>query len=114
MPENGTGANMEWLTGGSYGVKFKQDMRRYYGSFVYCDGRGEMIPNDQSFCEIDPSVKDKWGIPVLRFHWEWSEHERRQAAHMQKTFAYIIGAMGGRMEGAPQADGAKGIERGGA
>ena len=24
-----------------------------------------------------------WGIPVLRFHWKWSEHETRQAAHMQ-------------------------------
>ena len=113
MPDNGTGTKMEWLTDGSYGAKFKQDMRRYYGSFVYFDGRGEMIPNDHSFCEIDPSVKDKWGIPVLRFHWEWSEHERRQAAHMQKTFADIIGAMGGRTEGAAQADGARAIAPGG-
>ena len=90
MPGHGTGAELEWLTGGSYGAKFKEDVRRYYGSFVYFDGRGEMIPNEQSYCEIDPQVKDKWGIPVLRFHWEWSEHERRQAAHMQKTFADII------------------------
>ena len=35
-------------------------------------GRGEMIPNDKSYCEIDPVVKDKYGIPVLRFHWQWS------------------------------------------
>jgi hypothetical protein len=41
-------------------------------------------------------VKDKWGIPVLRFHWKWSEHETRQAAHMQRTFAQVIEAMGGR------------------
>ncbi|HLQ13268.1 MAG TPA: GMC family oxidoreductase [Steroidobacteraceae bacterium] len=113
MPGLGTGAGMEWLTGGSYGLKFKQDVRRYYGSFVNFDGRGEMIPNEQSFCEIDPDVKDKWGIPVLRFHWGWSEHERRQAAHMQKTFADIITAMGGRTNGAPQADGAKAIAPGG-
>ena len=38
---------------------------------------------------------DKWGIPVLRFHWKWSEHEIRQAAHMQRTFADWIEAMGG-------------------
>src|SRR5256885_13607256 len=31
MPGHGTGAGMQWLTGGSYGVKFKQDVRRYYG-----------------------------------------------------------------------------------
>jgi choline dehydrogenase-like flavoprotein len=80
---------------------------------VWFDGRGEMIPNDKSFCEIDPLVKDKWGIPVLRFHWQWSEHELRQAAHMQRTFADIIEAMGGRTHGAIKTDGAKAIAPGG-
>ncbi len=113
MPGFGTAAGLEWLSGGSYGAKFKQDVRRYYGSFVYFDGRGEMIPNDQSYCEIDPKVKDKWGIPVLRFHWQWSEHELKQAAHMQKTFANIIDAMGGKPRDPPQSDGAKAIAPGG-
>ena len=76
-------------------------------------GRGEMIPNDDCYCELDPKVKDKWGIPVLRFHWKWSEHETRQAAHMQKTFAEIIEAMGGRVKGAAITDGAKAIDPGG-
>jgi choline dehydrogenase-like flavoprotein len=58
-------------------------------------------------------MKDKWGIPVLRFHWQWSEHERRQAAHMQRTFANIIEAMGGRVHGTVQTDGAKAIAPGG-
>src|SRR5437764_1138308 len=102
MPGHGTGAGMEWLTGGSYGVKLKEDVRRYYGSFVHFDGRGEMIPNEHSYCEIDPSVKDKWGIPVLRFHWQWSEHELRQAEHMQRTFAEIVDAMVGRTRGPVQ------------
>jgi len=113
MPDVGTAAGLEWLTGGSYGAKFKQDARRYYGSFVGFDGRGEMIPNEHSWCEIDPSVKDKWGIPVLRFHWQWSDHETRQAAHMQKTFAEIIEAMGGRVRGHVETDGAKAIAPGG-
>ena len=113
MPGFGTGADLEWLNGGSYGAKFKQDVRRYYGSFVYFDGRGEMIPNDQSYCEVDPQLKDKWGIPVLRFHWQWSVHELRQAAHMQKTFAAIIDSMGGRTHGTAQTDGAKAIAPGG-
>lgn len=113
MPSLGTAAGIEWLTGGSYGLKFKQDARRYYGSFIGFDGRGEMIPNEHSYCEIDPSVKDRWGIPVLRFHWKWSDHETRQAAHMQRTFAQIIEAMGGRVKGEVLADGAKAIAAGG-
>jgi choline dehydrogenase-like flavoprotein len=113
MPSLDTAAGIEWLTGGSYGRKFKQDVRRYYGSFVYFDGRGEMIPNEHSYCEIDPDKKDRWGIPVLRFHWQWSDHETRQAAHMQRTFAKIIDAMGGRVKGQVLTDGAKAIAPGG-
>jgi choline dehydrogenase-like flavoprotein len=113
MPGMGTGAGLDWLTGGNYGAKFKEDARRYYGTFVGFSGRGEMIPNDDSFCEIDPEVKDKWGIPVLRFHWKWSEHETRQAKHMQETFASIIEAMGGRAGRKPATDGADVIALGG-
>jgi choline dehydrogenase-like flavoprotein len=113
MPGFGTAAGIEWLTQGSYGVKFKQDVRRYYGSFVSFDGRGEMIPNEHSYCEIDRRVKDQWGIPALRFHWQWSEHELRQAAHMQSTFADIIDAMGGRPRNPVQTDGTRAIAPGG-
>jgi choline dehydrogenase-like flavoprotein len=113
MPGVGTGSGMEWLIGGTYGARFKKEVRRYYGSFVSFDGRGEMIPNEQSFCEIDPKLKDKWGIPSLRFHWEWSSHERGQAAHMQKSFGDLIHAMGGRTNGAVESDGAKAIAPGG-
>jgi len=113
MPEGGSFDGMEKFTGGSYGKKFKEDLRRYYGSFLYFSGRGEMIPNEDSYCEIAPGQKDAWGIPVLRFHWKWSEHEERQAAHMQKTFAEIIESMGGRTTSPPQLDGKKAILPGG-
>ena len=72
-----------------------------------------MIPNDDSFCELDPTVKDKWGIPVLRFHWKWSAHETRQAAHMVKTFAQLLDAMGGTYNAPPPTDGARVIRNGG-
>ena len=113
MPRFNTGADLDWLTGGSYGRKFKEDARRYFGSTVGFSGRGEMIPNDDCFCELDPAVQDKWGIPVLRFHWKWSDHETRQAKHMQETFASLIEAMGGRVRNPPRANGAQAIEPGG-
>lgn len=112
MPGMGAATGVANLTNGSYGRQFKEDARRYYGSFIGFAGRGEMIPNDDSFCDIDPTVKDKWGTPVLRFHWKWSDHETRQAAHMQRTFVDIITAMGGK-PGKPDATGAAAIEAGG-
>jgi choline dehydrogenase-like flavoprotein len=113
MPEMGSFDGLENFTGGSYGRKFKEDVRRYYGSFMGFSGRGEMVPNEDSYCEIDPDQKDAWGIPVLRFHFKWSEHEIKQAAHMQKTFAQIIEAMGGKVLSPPQSDGRKAIAPGG-
>jgi len=85
------------LSGGAYGKKLKEEARRYYGSFMYFAGRGEMIPNVESYCDIDPEKVDEFGIPVLRFHWKWSEHELNQAAHMHRTFKDIIEAMGGKV-----------------
>jgi len=113
MPGPGIFGGLESFTQGAYGKKFKEEARRYYGSFMYFDGRGEMIPNEDSYCEIDPVAVDQWGIPVLRFHWKWSEHEIQQAAHMHATFAEIIGKMGGTVQGTVQTDGNKAIAAGG-
>ena len=81
--------------GGGYGAELKAEYRKYYGAFVGLSGRGEQIPTEDCYCEIDPDVVDKYGIPVLRFHHIWSDHERLQAKHMQETFRAIIQEMGG-------------------
>ena len=54
-----------------------------------------MIPNENSYCEIDPDVVDEWGIPVLRFHFQWGENEIKMARDMQETFRAIVEAVGG-------------------
>jgi choline dehydrogenase-like flavoprotein len=82
-----------------YGKALKQKIREEYGAFVNFAGRGEMIPNKQSYCDIDPAKVDAWGIPVLRFHFGWSQHEINQIRHMQDTFTAIIQAMGGQVMG---------------
>jgi choline dehydrogenase-like flavoprotein len=91
-----------------YGIAMKQAIRDEYGTSVGLSGRGEMIPNEQSYCEIDPEVKDRWGIPVLRFHWQWSDHELNQVRHMQDTFRQILEGMGGRIVVAPAGRGGRG------
>jgi choline dehydrogenase-like flavoprotein len=82
---------------GGYGKKLKDDYRRFYGSTIGFSGRGEQIPSDDCYCEIDPAVVDQWGIPVLRFHWKWSDHELNQVKHMQETFRSLIAEMGGQV-----------------
>jgi choline dehydrogenase-like flavoprotein len=102
------------LGGGGYGKALKNDYRRLYGASVYFSGRGEMIPNDKSYCEIDPVVKDKYGIPVLRFHWQWADYEYNQVRHMQQTFRSLVEEMGGQVfDKMPEQSKGYGIARGG-
>ena len=114
VPNAGTlgGYAERWL-GGGYGVEMKQNLRKLYGCEVHFSGRGEMIPNEDSFCEIDPHVVDQWGIPVLRFHFKWSQDEILQAKHMQETFKEIIETMGGIVTHSSGQDKDWGIARGG-
>ena len=84
---------------GGYGKQLKEDYRRYYGSVVGFSGRGESIAYEDNYCEIDPDTVDEWGIPVLRFNYEWSDQEYKQVKHMQETFREIIDEMGGESFG---------------
>lgn len=80
---------------GGYGDHLRQDVKKYYGSLVGMSGRGESISRYDNYCEIDPNKTDQWGIPVLRFHYKWSDEELKQARHMHDTFEEIITNMGG-------------------
>lgn len=80
---------------GGYGDKLRDDVKRFYGSVVGMSGRGEAIARYENRCTIDPEVVDQWGIPVLKFDYKWSDHERLQAKHMHDTFEELIVAMGG-------------------
>lgn len=99
--------------GSSIGSKLKEEARRYYGSFVGYACRGEMIPNENCFAELDPKVKDRFGIPVVRWHWKWSDHELKQVEHARRKFAELIEAMGGTVRGQVDLPGIKAINPGG-
>jgi choline dehydrogenase-like flavoprotein len=105
QPGYGFGFGMESMNGkylvngqkkeaGGYGKSLKEDIRFFYGAGVGMGARGEAIPLYDNYCEIDPNMVDKYGIPVLRFHVKWSEHEIGQAKHMNDTFKEIFHNMG--------------------
>ncbi len=105
MPSYGFGWGIEGSNGnhkvngkqkeaGGYGTSLKEDYRYFYGAGVGMSGRGEAIALESNYCEIDPKVVDKYGIPVLRFNYKWSDHEVKQAKHMRDTFREIMHGMG--------------------
>ncbi len=101
MPSYGFGFNVNDFNkffgtqAGGYGDILRSDAKKYYGAIVGMSGRGESIARYENYCEIDPNVVDQYGIPVLRFHYKWSDQERNQAKHMQDTFEEVLTNMGG-------------------
>ncbi|WP_339701396.1 GMC family oxidoreductase [Algoriphagus aquimarinus] len=117
QPGYGAGGNMDsmrkYITdefgkpspNGGYGEGLKKDIRQIYGSTVGMSGRGESVPRFDNYCEIDPTVVDKFGIPVLRFNYKWTDQEINQAKHMQDTFEEILTGSGAQLLGTkPGAD----------
>lgn len=102
MPSYGFGSSMDTMRkfikdefgnpspNGGYGEGLKKDIRKLYGSTLGMSGRGESIPQYSNYCEIDNNVLDKYGIPVLKFHYKWTDQEIKQAKHMQDTFEEIL------------------------
>jgi choline dehydrogenase-like flavoprotein len=68
-----------------WGADLKKAVRSASGATIGLTLRGEMIPNKDTFCEIDPTTKDRFGIPVLRFAFRWSQNELNQVAHGQRS-----------------------------
>lgn len=122
MPRYGFGWGMEKQNGtvpgrdgnmkpaGGYGASLKDDYRRFFGTGVWMAGRGTAIARETNYCEIDPNVVDKYGIPVLRFNYKWAPEEVKQAKHMQETFKEIMHAMGAIAAEPPGADTNYGLE----
>ena len=84
---------------GGYGDSLRDDVKKYYGAVMGISGRGESVPQRDNRCEIDNETVDEWGIPVLKFNYKWTQHEVKQAAHMQDTFEEILDATGGILLG---------------
>ena len=105
MPSYGFGFNQsavnEYLGEevGGYGHKIRDEVKDFYGSLVGLSGRGESIARKENYCEIDPTTVDEFGIPVLRFNYQWSDNELKQARHMHETFEEVLGNMGGKLLG---------------
>jgi choline dehydrogenase-like flavoprotein len=79
---------------GGYGKSLKEDVRFFYGAQIGMAGRGEAVAREDNYCEIDPDVVDKYGIPVLKFNVKHSDYEIKQAKHMKETFQEIFHNMG--------------------
>ncbi len=80
-----------------WGEHLKEQVQDGYGSYIRLALRGEMLPSEHCYMDLDPNVKDQWGNAVPRFHWAWSEQELNQVRHGLEHGRQIFSLMGGEV-----------------
>ena len=55
---------------------------------------GEVLARRENRVELDPAVKDGWGIPVLRFDYRFGDNELKMAKDMADTAGEMLEAAG--------------------
>lgn len=73
-----------------FGSDFKRDVRKWTGARVVLASHGEMLPSEKKYVELDPAVKDKWGIPVLRIHHPWEENDYAMFRYIRQTYEELF------------------------
>ncbi|MFN0088052.1 MAG: GMC oxidoreductase [Blastocatellia bacterium] len=75
-----------------FGPEFKKEIRKWQSARVRLAAHGEMLASPGKFVELDPSVKDKWGQPVLKINYPWESNDLAMFKYLRRTFEEILDA----------------------
>jgi choline dehydrogenase-like flavoprotein len=99
---NATGGQSEYPLFASsfpgFGSEWKREIKsRYVAQARVWIAGGEMLARKENFVELDPEVKDHWGIPVLKIHFTHCDNDHKVLAHFQATAEEWFRAAGGEV-----------------
>ncbi len=79
-----------------YGSEWKREVKsRYVAQARVWIAGGEMLARKENFVELDPEVKDHWGIPVLKIHFTHCDNDRKLLRHFQQSAEELFRRAGG-------------------
>jgi choline dehydrogenase-like flavoprotein len=79
-----------------YGSGWKRDVKsRFVAQAVVWNAGAEMLARKDNFVELDPEVRDHWGIPVLRIHFTHGDNEYKLIADFQERAEELFRKAGG-------------------
>lgn len=99
---NATGGQTEYalFAGGlpGFGSDWKKEVKsRYVAQARVWIAGGEMLARKENFVELDPEVKDHWGIPVLKIHFSHCDNDRKLFAHFRSSAEELFRQAGGEV-----------------
>ena len=82
-----------------FGSSYKSEVKRRYPTPVSFTIQAPSLRMDSNFVDIDPEVKDAYGIPCARIHFQWDENVLKMWEHSKQVCADLLRAAGGVVEG---------------
>ena len=81
-----------------FGSPFKREIKRRYPTPVSFECQAPSLRSDTNFVDLDPVVKDPYGIPVARMHFQWDENVLKMWEHSKQVCTEVLRAAGGVLE----------------
>jgi len=79
-----------------YGSAWKREVKsRYVAQARVWIAGGEMLAQKDNRVELDPEVKDRWGIPVIKIHFTHCDNDRKLIADFQEKAEELFKKAGG-------------------
>jgi choline dehydrogenase-like flavoprotein len=76
------------------GASLKQSIKDRYPAFVVFSPYGEKLPEKDSYIDLDPTEKDKFGLPAARRHLVWKENDLKIFNDMNHWSTEILKSAG--------------------
>lgn len=80
----------------TWGSEWKKASTYYFDRTAAFSFSGEHLAYRENFMDLDPTYKDKFGDPLLRFTMDWQENERKMADFFTPKAVEIARAMGAK------------------
>jgi len=83
--------------GNGFGPALKEDARHNYGASVGVAAAGCGLEDPGNYVDIDPEVKDAWGIPAVRIHLRHGKNQQEMVKDVIQRGMELIEAAGGKV-----------------
>ena len=87
-----------------FGPDFKREIKRRYPTPVSFYIQAPTQRSDENYVDIDPEVKDVYGIPAARLHFQWDKNSLLMWEHGKQACEELLRASGAEYQGAGEID----------
>jgi choline dehydrogenase-like flavoprotein len=78
-----------------FGSDFKREVRGRFPALINLYSQNGMIPSPERYVELDPNVKDQYGLPAPKIHFNITNEDRASFNDAVEKISEIIEASGG-------------------